>query len=241
MELFNYYKPSIDFNCGYVYVAFMREDPDNAPPRFEDRLGEFYRDDHVARGVFGCFGKMLQRDVQIFCANFVYIHCELAFASSEAGKRAHGADRLLAVLVNSYQNVSMRWRHFDARYEWIQLRATPRQIEMMLKFACTTRGEQFSEAQRNAVILRPGVEQPTGWYCTKHVASMLRVLDCEMFHVTRVNTVTVDELHVMVYYCDHTSKEWQRVRTPIELERIYGRENAQEVLYRPYGGQVESV
>jgi len=234
-ECFNYYRKYVNFDAGYIYVAFMKEDPDGVAPRYEERLGAGYKDGELARGLCGCLGSMFTRDVQIFCASFLYIHCEVVFLPNEAAKREFGADKMLAVLVNERDNVAMRWRHFDDRYKWIKLRATPKQIDIMLKFACTTNGEAFSGSQRNSVPLRPGVEQPTGWYCAKHVASMLRVLDCEMFHFTRTNTLTVDELHAMVENCNHFPSAFMATsKTPVELERIHGRQNVQEVIYDQY-------
>ena len=230
-ELYAHFKRLLDLDCGYVFVAFMREDHDGGAPRVEDRLSEAYRDDDVARGVGGCFGALFQRDVQIFCAHFVYIHCEIAFEPNALGRKQHGADKMLAVLVNAKDNVAMRWRHYDNRYEWLQLRATRKQLEAMLKFACSTRGERFSAAQRDAAVVRPGVEQATGWYCTKHVATLLRSLDCEMFHFNRTNSLTCDELHTLVKFCNHSPSAHLKKQPPIVMEKIFGRDNVGEVLY----------
>jgi hypothetical protein len=231
-ELYRIHAAEIDMNAGFVYVTFMREDARKAPVRFEDRLTVAYRDREVERGVFGCFGDMLREDLQLYVANFGYTHCEVVFVPSDTGKARHGADVLLAVYVNTGENVAMRWRHFDDRYEWTQLRANATEIDAMLQFACLTYGERFSAEQRNAAVLHPGAERRDGWYCTKHAMSILRALDCPAFHLNRTNTLNVDEFHALVSCCGHTPPPHLLTQPPVVKEAIFGRESMEQNVYR---------
>lgn len=240
-QLFAQYAPRVNLKSGFVYVAFMETDPD-AAARVRDGLTGFeHLNDEVALGIggraasqFGIVHYLLSKAVQSFTAYFKYTHCEVAFPLSEHGKHEQGPDKLLAVYVNGVDNVSMRWRHFDARYRWFSLRATERQIESMLKFACLTRGEPFSAPLRNSVATTPGRERQLGWYCSKHVASLLRALDCEMFHLERTNTITVDELYHMVECSDHLVPQHNVSMPPVLLEQVWGQEAVADVLYKDY-------
>jgi|CXWL01.1.fsa_nt_gi hypothetical protein len=240
-QLFARYAPNVDMRSGFVYVAFMETDPDSAARVRDGLTGREYLNDEVARGIggaaaarFGFVQHLLAKAVQSFTAYFKFTHCEVAFPLSERGKHEHGPDKLLAVFVNEVENVSMRWRHFDQRYRWFSLRATDQQIESMLKFACVTHGEPFSASLRNSVATTPGSEHVVGWYCSKHVASMLRALDCEMFHLERTNTITVDELFHMVECSEHLAARHDVTLPPVQLEQRWGREAVAEVLYQQY-------
>jgi hypothetical protein len=240
LELYNQYLPDIDLNAGIVYVAFMEETPENGARVRDGTTGREHLNVEIARSVggplasLGLLRRLLARAGQQFTAHFQYIHCEVVFVLSERGKTTQGADKLLAVFVNEGDNVSMRWRHFDKRYKWIALRANPYQIDSMLKFACVTRGEKFSRALTNSVATLPGSETQYGWYCAKHCATMLRALDCPMFHLNRTNIMTVDELYHMVDGCDHFPLQHNLVKTPVVLEQIYGRQAVNEVVYDKY-------
>lgn len=223
-QLYEYYRTKIDDKCGFIRVAFMEEDPDAGLRVLRAATGDPTQRRFGAQvlGVnYGFFADLYLRAAQLVEASFRFTHCEFAFDLSIEGKRTAGADKLLAAFVSRRDNVGLRWRSFDHRYAWFQLRATPKQLDAMLKFACLTHGQPFSDKLMGRSVVMPGSEAQQGWYCTKHVATALRVLDCEMFHLTPTNTLTVDELHAMVDAADHGPAAHQISRPAAVLKHVF--------------------
>lgn len=237
-ELYSNLVNQIDLNAGFVYVSFMKQDEEDAVRVRDGRTGREYMNDDIAVDIGGSASYMLSpvksfisNVVRNFTAHMKFIHCEVGFEPSAAGKKKNGSDKLLAVFVNSNENVEIRWRKFNQKYVWFNVRANNEQIQSMLMFACVTRGEPYSSALRNSTATMPGSENQPGWYCSKHVATMLRSLPCEMFHLNRTNTITVDELHIMIDACDHKIPTQNAKTPPIVYETMYGAEAVRNVLY----------
>lgn len=236
LELYNKYKRIINLNCGYVHVTFMQEDPATGALVRDGLTGREYLNDEAARDLggsatkFGFLQKLLSQSVRSFTSNFSFTHVELAFPLSEVGARENGEDKLLAVFVSRSDNVGIRLRRFDERYKWFAVSTTSQQMCSMLKFACLTYGEKFSLKMLHNTVTSPGKENQPGWYCSKHVATMLRSLDCAMFHMNRTNTITVDELYHMVECCGHIAPA-SHVRKPVVvLEKIYGKQQVEDYM-----------
>ena len=240
LEMYHYYKQFVDLDAGFIYVTFMKQDAAEARLVREGRTGREHLNDEIALEIgggatekFGFFKDIMSVVVRTFTGHFAYVHTEVAFKLSENGKKEHGADKLLAVYVNTDENVGMRWRGFNPAYKWFYLKANHQQLDSMLKFACATCDEPFSKRLRDNAVTYPGQEEQHGWYCSKHVATMLQCLDCEMFHLNRTNTVTVDELHHMVEACGRNAPHLAP-KPPILLEQLFSKESVQEVVYKKY-------
>lgn len=235
--MYHFYEPNVDLNCGYIYVTFMEEDVNYGAQVRDGTTGNEHLNEELAVGVggaatnVGLFKDVLTKVVQTFTAHFQFVHCEVAFELSESGKQAFGPDKLLASYVNTGENVGLKLRHFNDKYRWFYLRATPEQISSMLKLACLTVGQKFSAELRNNAVTMPGNENNYGWYCSKHVATLLRTLDCEMFHLNRTNTITVDELYHMVENCNHFAAQHLRRLPPVVKESMFGAESVREIIY----------
>lgn len=243
-ETYGEFVSQIDLKAGFVYVAFMQESPEYGALVRDGLTGREHVNDEIAADAIGggsngggflskiSFARhAMAKVVQSFTAHLRFMHCEVVFQPSETGKKRHGPDKLLAVFVNSNENVDMKWRKFNQKYVWFNLRATSDDIINMLKFACKTRGEPYSAELRNKTATFPGNENRPGWYCSKHVATMLRALPCEMFHLNRTNTITVDELYHMIDQCGHKVSPEFCKNPPIVYENMYGREAVNEILY----------
>jgi len=240
LEMYNYFKQYVDLGAGFIYVTFMEEDPQVGALVRAGRTGREHLNDDIAIQIGGSATKnvgflkeIMSVVVRTFTGHFQFVHTEIAFKLSETGKKTHGADKLLAVYVNTNENVGMRWRGFNASYKWFYLKANPAQLDSMLKFACATNGEPFSEKLRNNSVTFPGKEEQHGWYCSKHVATALRCLDCEMFHLNRTNTLTVDELYHMVDACGLNAPHLAQ-KAPVLLETIFSKESVDAVIYQKY-------
>jgi len=241
-ELYALFEPRVDLDAGLVYVGFKPNDPEENLAVREGRTGREHLNTGLAQNALGALSfvgavvRVFSRAAQIFTSYFAFEHCEVAFALSEPGKKVYGPDKLLAVLVNGRENVTIKQRHFHGAYKWHALRATRAELVSMLKFACTTAGERFAAAVRDRVATFPGDDATTpGWYCTKHTATMLRSLDCAMFHLTRPNTVTTDELYHMVEMCGHAPARHNDVKTPIQMEQLFGVDAMNRTVYAKYG------
>lgn len=238
-DLYGEFVGQIDLNAGFVYVAFMKETAEYGALIRDGLTGREHVNDEIAGDVVGgglaskipFFGQLMSKVVQSFTAHLQFIHCEVVFQPSETGKQRNGHDKLLAVFVNSNENVDMKWRKFNQKYIWYCLRANSEDLKNMLRFACKTRGEPYSAELRNKTATYPGSENKAGWYCSKHVATMLRALPCEMFHLNRTNTITVDELYHMVDQCDHKVLAGFSKTPPIVYENMYGKDAVNEILY----------
>lgn len=236
-EIYHYYESKVDFNAGFVYVTFMEEDPEYSARILNETTGNEHLNAELADGVggsaakVGIFKDILTQVVKTFTAYFKYVHCEVAFELSEDGKREFGPDKLLASFVNTNENVSLKLRKFNHKYRWFNLRATPSELCSMLKLACVTVGQRFSASLRNNSVTFPGDENQYGWYCSKHVCTMLRSLNCEMFHLNRTNTVTVDELYHMVECCGHFVDAHMHKLPPIVTENMFGEEAVRNIVY----------
>lgn len=242
LALYEQMLPKINTNAGYVCVVFLDSDERQREAVRTGQTGREAENGVLAANVTGALGvfselrALTETAAKSFMGCWRYLHAEVVFELSDRGKREEGANNMLAVYVNGAENVNMRWRHFDARYRWRKLRATPHQLESMLKFACLTRGERFSRALTDNTVTSPGAETQPGWTCAKHVATMLRSLDCASFHMNTTNTLTIDELHALIDGCTHNLGENYGSRPPVVLETLFGTAAVEAAVYAQHGG-----
>lgn len=151
--------------------------------------------------------------------SFKYTHCEPAFYLSKKGKSIFGEDRLLCVRCEKKTPVQIYARRFHGEYTWVNVCANINEIRGVIMYCCSIQGARFNDDAMYRCMTSPGPDVRKTFYCSYLCASLLEFLDNPVGHLNRPNTLTIDDLHLLL----NTYKPEHDIHAPESfLDHVYG-------------------
>lgn len=167
---------------------------------------------------------LLNATVNHVTKSFRYVHCEIVFFLTAAGKARfdrNGNEHVIAVAVQQRAPVHIYARTFGQRnYKWLSVAASSDELRAIVCHFAHLQGQSFENDAMARCLTAPGHdEQRSRWYCSMLCASALEFLPQPAVHFNRINTLTVDDLAALVERAEYRPKGDRLV--PTRMDEVF--------------------